>query len=694
MSGRSENVDVGKRAETEGDLELLAGILHEYAVITLDPKGKVTSWNPGAEHIKGYSAEEIIGQHFSVFYTPEQAAAGRPDRVLAMAAEAGSHIDEEWRVRKDGTRFWAHVVITSLRTSSGKLRGFAKVTRDDTEHRARLERLSRRFTDLFDLAPVGIGLLDTSDRVVEANPALCSLLGYSQHELQGMAATELLHPDDPGGALTPEAPEPGTPTGIPSLPQRMLVHSDGRVVHCELHITRSVRDSESDFWLVVFQDVTERQQQAEELHYRATHDELTGLPNRAAVGDLLGGADLESAAVLYCDIDNFKRINDSLGHAAGDELILAVARRLEAGLPDRWSLARPAGDEYLIICPDVSAAGGIDAVVTTVSSLLRMTVPLRGKSIRVSASIGVAVADDSVADGEDLVRFASAAVLEAKREPERISQAGPTLITSLDRQLQMEEQLRVAIESDELTLHYQPIVIADGTIVGAEALVRWSHPERGLLGPDVFLPVAERGGLLRDLDCWVLHTALCEAAEWPTSAGQPVGIGVNLTALVPGAPDFGQAVADFLTGSDVAWQRVVLELVETSLIDLPSRSMQAMNDLVEQGVRFAVDDFGTGYSSLIRLKELPVRIIKIDRQFTSGIETDPSDFAMVRAINDMARAMGYDCIAEGVATAGQLDLLRGIGVESHQGWLFSPAVPAPEFRALIEGGPLQPVEPD
>lgn len=258
----------------------------------------------------------------------------------------------------------------------------------------------------------------------------------------------------------------------------------------------------------------------------------------------------------------------------------------------------------------------------------------------------------------------------------------------------MEEQLRAAIESDELSLHYQPIVASGGAITGAEALVRWPHPQHGLLTPDVFLPVAEQGGLLRDLDCWVLHTALCEAAQWPTSAGQPVRIGVNLTALVPGIPGFAQAVTDIVADSGISWRRVFLELVETSLIDLPSRSRLAMNELVDRGVQFAVDDFGTGYSSLIRLKELPVRAVKIDRQFTSGIETDPSDFAMVRAIADMARAMSYDCIAEGVSTTGQLDLLRGIDVQRYQGWLFSRAVPAPDFRALLESGPLQPIEPD
>jgi EAL domain-containing protein (putative c-di-GMP-specific phosphodiesterase class I) len=262
------------------------------------------------------------------------------------------------------------------------------------------------------------------------------------------------------------------------------------------------------------------------------------------------------------------------------------------------------------------------------------------------------------------------------------------LIASANSQMMLEGQLRDAIANDGLVLHYQPVVGADGTILKAEALVRWPHPERGMLPPSEFLPVA----LLRELDRWVLRTALCEASKWPMMAGAvlgaEVGVAVNLAGLVPGDPEFTEIVAAAVAETGIPWDRVVLELVETSLIDLPSRSRQAMAELTDRGVRFAVDDFGTGYSSLARLKELPAQIIKIDRAFVSGVATEAADFAVVRALVDMARAMGRTCVAEGVETDSQFHVLRSFGVEGYQGWLLSKPLPAKEFRELLRMGPV------
>jgi EAL domain-containing protein (putative c-di-GMP-specific phosphodiesterase class I) len=204
----------------------------------------------------------------------------------------------------------------------------------------------------------------------------------------------------------------------------------------------------------------------------------------------------------------------------------------------------------------------------------------------------------------------------------------------------------------------------------------------------VFLPVAEQGGLMRELDRWVLRTALAEAATWPTPGGKPVAVAVNLSGLAPGDPEFVDIVANAVLAAGIEWDRVVLELVETSLVDLPSRTLTAMADLVSRGVRFAVDDFGTGYSSLSRLKDLPVQIIKVDRTFVAGVGSDSSDFAVASAVVDMSRAMGRSCVAEGVENATQFHVLRGMGVDAYQGWLFSRAIPIKAFRELLGGGPL------
>jgi EAL domain-containing protein (putative c-di-GMP-specific phosphodiesterase class I) len=210
-----------------------------------------------------------------------------------------------------------------------------------------------------------------------------------------------------------------------------------------------------------------------------------------------------------------------------------------------------------------------------------------------------------------------------------------------------------------------------------------------MLSPDVFQPVAEQGDMMRELDRWVLRTAMCEARNWVTPDGRPVAVAVNLSAQLPGEPGFVDTVATAMAESGLPWDRLVLELVETALVDLPSETRRAMGELVERGVRFAVDDFGTGYSSLARLKELPAQIVKLDRRFVSGIGVDPSDFAVARAVVDMARAMGRTCVAEGVETATQFQALRRLGVDAYQGWYFSRAIGGPEFRALLGLGPLR-----
>ena len=613
-------------------------------------------------------------------------------------------VDELWRqlvvdqlpvecehrvLRPDGTVRTVRCHGAAVPDASGSARLLGTV-QDVTEQRAaetRMMRSSQRFADLVAIAPVGIGIFDDNDRIVDANEALCKLLGYDLETLRGMSSESLAHPDDRADRLRTLRG-----AGSYTVPQRMLLRADGDPVYCELNVSASVQDDGQRFLLVMFTDITDRRRVAEALSYRATHDELTGLPNRAAITDtpteMLACGDRD-IAVLFCDIDNFKRVNDALGHDAGDELLVALARWLQDGLPPGCTAGRLSGDVFVVISSDVAAQGGISSLVATVSGLLRTATPLRGQVIRVSTAIGVAVPDASTRSAQDLMRFADAAMFEAKRtDTGHFAMADPALIESADQQVELECQLREAIARDELQLHYQPVVNPDGVIVSAEALIRWRHPERGMLSPAVFLPVAERGGLMRELDRWVLRTALREARDWVAWDGRPVAVAVNLAD--PGDSDFVATVATAVAESELPWDRLVLELVETVLVDLPGATRQVMAELVERGARFAVDDFGTGYSSLARLKELPAQIVKLDGRFISGVCDDQQDFAVVRAVVDMARAMGRVCVAECVETAEQFQVLRDLGVDAYQGWLFSRALPAPDFRALLMRGPLLP----
>ncbi|MFR9729484.1 putative bifunctional diguanylate cyclase/phosphodiesterase [Saccharopolyspora sp. MS10] len=525
-------------------------------------------------------------------------------------------------------------------------------------------RSEPRFTDLFQLTPVGIALLDRDDRILDANAALRDLLGYQP---TGLGAAELLHPAERSHELVSE-----------EVGHRLLAHHGGEPIHCEVRSADSADRDGNRFRLVVFQDVTEQHHRAETLHHQATHDHPTGLLNRRGVHELLVTRLADPCGeigVLYCDLDNFKRINESLGHEAGDELLAGLARRLVEELPAGCTPARLYGDEFLVTCTDLSACGGLDALTSVVSGLLCAEIPLRGRMISITASIGAALAREGVT-ADELIRQADVAMFAAKQRGRNSPPASP-------RGLALEEDLREALLHDGLQLHYQPILDRAGNAVLAEALVRWPHPEQGLLTPDVILPVAGQASLLADLDRWVLRTALREAGAWRTPDGRQPGVTINLAGLRPDSPHFEAEVSTAIANSSIDPHRVVLEVVETVLVDLPARPRQVMRRLGERGVRFAMDDFGTGYSSLARLKDLPTQIVKLDRRFVTGMASDPTDLGIVRAIIELARAMDRMCVAEGVETRTVRDLLTGLGADAQQGYLFSRPVPDAEFRALL-----------
>ena len=665
------------------DKILAAEDMREYAIFALDSSGGVASWNAGAERMKGYRSEEIVGRHFSAFYPPSQVEAGYPQWELEQATANGFFIDRGWRVRKDGSRFWAHVVITAQRTPGGELHGFIKVVRDESEVAARQQRFRRQYSDLFELASAGIALLDDDGRFLQANGALCDLLGRRREDVVATTDREVLHPDDRGGPIAS--------LNRGSGPHRVLARSDGQPVHCQLLTAASVRDDGSRSWLVVVNDITDQIQHAESLRHQATHDDLTGLLNRRgfeneAVAVLRAGP--ANAAVLYCDFDNFKRVNDGLGHQAGDELLAAVAQRLTTELPPTCAPARLYGDEFAVLCSDLGAAGGVAALERHVAELCCATVPLRDRQVRMCASVGSAVAEAG-ATVADLLRSAESAMTEHRASGRHHATGGNNgqgrpARADVD-QLALEEDLRAAIAEDQLQLHYQPVVSTSGSVPLAEALLRWQHPRLGLISPDVVLDVAERGGLLPDLDRCVLRTALREAAGWRTQDGSPVGVAVNLSGFRPGHPEFVAGTTAAITAAGVSPQNVVLEMVETVLAGLGPEPLRAMRELVTTGVRFAIDDFGTGYSSFARLRELPAQIVKLDRSFVSGVGDDPADLGIVRTMNELARTLDRFCIAEGVENGTQQHLLQSIGVDVYQGYLFAPPLPPERFRAFLAG---------
>lgn len=659
------------------------------AALVTAPDGTVVRASEQAAELAGEALPEgLVGWRLTELLVPD----GAVWRLRSCGPGVSLVRTVSW-LHSDDDRLRVTVLldVSDLTVALSRLSFDQRVRLTEAERTAKLGDPSLR--DAQRMARIGTWQWDPNADVLRLSETLHELTGRTR----GVRASfedylAAVHPDD--RAWVRDAWSPLVAHHHPVEFEHRYVRPDGTVRIFRVHGS-ATRDADGEVVLAgTTQDITEHRGSARALRYRATHDVVTGLPNRTAVHDLLEGlidqADTASPAVLACRIDNFKRIITSLGHDAGDELLVLLSRRLTDGLGEECTVARVSGeDEFVIICSDLAAVGGLEALTGRVSGLVQTPVPVREQLLQVSASIGTATPED-VQDGvNDLLRFATAAMSQAREHGlGQIHQTGPALMASADQQVHVEGQLRTALHQDGLRLHYQPVLAADGSIIAAEALVRWPHPDRGLLSPGAFLPVAERAGLLRELDHWVLRTALRDAARWPGSHGRQVDIAVNLTGLVPGDPEFGEIIAEAVAEAGIGWHRLILELVETELADPRTQTRHCMLRLTRRGARFAIDDFGTGHSSLARLKHLPTQLIKIDRQFVAGIEDDAADRAMVQAIIDMTHALGRQCIAEGVETAGQFHILSDLGVDAYQGWLFARAMPEPEFATLLDHTPL------
>ena len=417
----------------------------------------------------------------------------------------------------------------------------------------------------------------------------------------------------------------------------------------------------------------------------ATHDPLTGLPNRTLFHEQLDRRlDIErSIAVLLIDLDRFKEVNDTLGHALGDELLVEVGHRLRPLLPAPDLIARLGGDEFAVFMRADNAAHALRRVDELLARI-REPFDIAGLDFDIDASIGVAMADDPMLTAADLIRRADVAMYSAKED-----RAGRALYSagrdnySAER-LALAGRLRRGIADGELVLHYQAQVdLATGDIVGAEALLRWDYPGRGLVAPDEFIPVAERTELIRPMTAFVFTAAITQAAAW-RRAGHDLNVSVNLSPRNLGEDDLVESIAHLLLLHDLPASSLVVELTETTVMANPDRAAQVMRRLRAIGVKISIDDFGTGHSSLAYLTTLPTDELKVDRSFIRAMSTDPNAETVVRAIVDLARSLHLDVVAEGVETTEDEQILRAIGCPTGQGYLFTKPLPANAMTAWLK----------
>jgi diguanylate cyclase (GGDEF)-like protein/PAS domain S-box-containing protein len=560
--------------------------------------------------------------------------------------------------------------------------------------REQVEALAQ-FRAMYDGAPIGILLVDPAGAIVELNPAVTAMLGYATDELEGQVALDVIHPEDQADLGERFAALMRGECEQERLEVRAR-HQDGTDVWANLSLSL-VRDSDGDpsFAIEMLEDITARKHAEEELRrhaelsqHQALHDALTELPNRVLFGDRIQQALLTAEreggrlAVMLMDLDRFKEINDTLGHAAGDEVLKVVAERLAHCVRASDTVARLGGDEFGLLLPNQTEPSEITHLLEKLTDAIAEPIELDGLPLGIECSIGVAFYPEHGRQAEDLVMRADVAMYSAKSTSRPYAFYERTAGEHVDTgRLTLVGELRRAIDERQLVLHYQPKAsLADGSIRSVEALVRWLHPERGLMPPDDFVPQAQETGLMKPLTMYVLEEALNQVVEW-RKAGLELAVSVNLgtrNLIDTGFPD---DVAALLAQTGVDARRLELEITESTVLEDPFRTKVVLDRLHSMGIRLSIDDFGTGYSSLAYLRQLPVHEIKIDRSFVLGMHENEDDAVIVRSTVDLGRNLGLDVVAEGVETARHWDELQALGCELAQGYFLSRPVPPDELAA-------------
>ena len=674
------------------------------AVITIDHLGRVLEFNRAAELTFGYARNDVLGEELAALIVPPESRDAHRRALARWTADGpttgagtllGTRIEVE-AMRSDKSLFPAELAISRVNVPGAPV--FTACIRDITERReaetARRDA-EQRYRTLVEQLPLAVYIdrLDETSSNVYSSPQIEPMLGYSAEEWTSnpLLFVEALHPDDRERVL--EAHAVTRATGDPLRIEYRLLARDGRIVwvHDE---GRIVGDRESDAAVVVqgyLQDITGRKEAEEQLRHQAFHDALTGLANRALFTDrvqhalVIRAGEQADLAVLFLDLDDFKAVNDSLGHVGGDSLLRAVGERLRRTLSPSQTVARIGGDEFAILVEEGSGLPAAVDVAERVIAQLQDPFTLDEREVFVSASIGIAVS----ADAEELLRSANVAMYQAKSGGGgQYVVYAPRMDEDIAGRMELVADLRRADVAEEFVLHYQPIVeLATGAIVGAEALIRWRHPRLGLLQPSAFIPLAEETGRIVEIGRWVLAEACRQAAAWrELPAVADLTMSVNVSTRQVRRAGLLEDVAQALESSGLDPVALTLEITETVLVGARDDLVSLLGEIEEHGVSLALDDFGTGYSSLSLLQDLPVRTLKIDRSFVGAIGTGMERIAFVRAIVDLAEALGLTVIGEGIETAAHAATLLRLGCRIGQGFYFAEPLEAGVLDELFAAG--------
>jgi diguanylate cyclase (GGDEF)-like protein/PAS domain S-box-containing protein len=554
-----------------------------------------------------------------------------------------------------------------------------QAARDDAEE------AQQRYRSLFDHNTDAVFSFDLDGQFTSANGACSRIFGYSRNELMGMSFASLTVPEDRQQASSEMN---SAAQGEPRTAELTILNKSGDRVDLHLNTMPIIVGERIVGVFGLGKDITARKRAEEALEHQALHDGLTSLPNRTLLQDRVASALMQarresrSVSLLLMDLDRFKEVNDALGHQAGDELLRVVANRLRMSVRDADTVARLGGDEFAVVLPQTNAAGGMRVAETLLRSI-QQPIEVGGVAVTVGGSIGLAVGLDHGSDADTLMRCADVAMYTAKRSGGGCVAYAPDQDQHDPSRLALVSGLKHAIETDELVLHYQPkISLTTGSVVSVEALVRWQHPELGLLPPDSFIPLAEESGMMDALSSWVLNSALRQVHLW-RAEGIKLPVAINLSSQNLHDANLPAKIGAALSSWSLEPSALAIEITERGLVVQSPQTIALLSRLRNMGIRVAIDDFGAGNAALGYLKTLPVDQLKIDKSFVQGMLSSDRDAAIVRAMIDLAHSLGLAVIAEGVEDLATFDRLSQLGCDVAQGYYMSRPLTSDGLRVWL-----------
>lgn len=656
-------------------------------IITLDATGYITSWNQGTQRLYGFAPEEAVGQHILFLYASD-------DDEQATGIEEFFQIDDSALLKvkhrkKSGEVFWVDLSLSVLRDQENDVVSFVGHLSELGKNLSTAEKLSLHASIIAN-SDQGILITDGQERIVSVNAAFSRITGYSMQEAIGQT-TDLLRSGAHDADFRAQVYAALKGTG-PWQGEIIGKRKNGELFPQSVSIS-AVRDDAGAIThaFSIFSDISVLRASEERMQKLVNYDSLTGLPNRTLFNQLLGQSlaaarrNNDCCVVLALEVNRFSTIKETFGNEVADELLRQAGQRWRAVLRDEDVLARVGDAEFVAVLTSIQKREHSGIVSQKLLAALDLPFEIEANQVHGAASIGISVFPEDGQDAASLLRFSDVAVKRLLSD----GSSGylfysPEMNQRAKEQWQLEAELRRAVVSGELLLHYQPKVsLRSGRIVGAEALIRWRHPQHGMVSPGKFIPVAEETGLILDIGNWVLEEACRQIKAWMIAGIEMPPIAVNLSAR-----QFDQhlpvRLQSVLDRHGVPPERLKLEITESLLVRGADSVIQIMNELVGMGFALAMDDFGTGYSSLANLKRFPITTLKIDRAFVIGVPGDQNDCAIARAIVTMGLQLRQEIVAEGIETIAQMDFLRNLGCDQLQGFLFSPGVVSETFERMVQ----------